>query len=403
MKIVKQLMKIAIPKEILDQERRVAATPDTVAKMIGQGLQVLVESGAGEGSYFSDDAYCAAGAEIVSDVVELFDRADVIIKVKQPVYNDRLQRHEAEMMKAGQVLIGFLHPASPVNHDMIRILADRNVTALTLDSVPRITRAQSMDALTSMSTVAGYKAVLMAADLLPEFVPMVATAVGAIRPAQVLVVGAGVAGLQAIATAKRLGAVVWAADIRAAAREQAASLGAKIVDLGIPEELAVGEGGYARDLPEKWLSHERDALREAVVDSAIAVLTALIPGRKAPVLVAADTVAAMRPGSVIMDVAVDQGGNCALTRAGETFVHGDVWIDGTTNIPGRVPGTATHLFALNVFNFLKPLISDGGLTLDKDNEIVAECLVTHHGDIVHAGALEAFASKPIAGSGALES
>jgi len=295
-------------------------------------------------------------------------------------------------MKRGQCLISFLHPASPQNHETVRALAAQGVTALTLDSVPRISRAQAMDALTSMSTVAGYKAVLSAANRLPKFLPMVATAAGTIQPAKVLVIGAGVAGLQALATAKRLGAVVQSADIRPDACEQARSLGAEAVELGIPEEIAVGEGGYARTLPAEWLAKERSALASLVATADLIILTALIPGRRAPVLVTDAMVRAMAPGSAIVDVAVDQGGNCELTEPGQVVERYAVSIDGTANIPGSVPVSATWLFANNLYRFFAYLLEDGALRTDSDDPVAGPCLVTKDGQIVHRGALEAMGS-----------
>lgn len=382
-------MVIGIPREIMRGERRVAATPDTVKKMVAGGAEVLVEAGAGDGSFLADDEYRAAGAQVVADVAELFARSDLILKVKEPQFHEAKGAHEVEMMRSGQFLVAFLHPASPPNHDMVKALAAKGVVALTLDSVPRISAAQAMDALTSMSTVAGYKAVLMAADRLPKFLPMVGTAVGMVKPAQVLVIGTGVAGLQALATAKRLGAVVHAADIRPDACEQARSLGAKIVDLGVPAELAVGDGGYARRLPEEWLARERDALRGAVADADILILAALIPGKLAPVIVTEDMVDAMRAGSTIVDVAVDQGGNCEITEPGQVVEKHGVSIDGTQNIPGMVPATSTWLFANNMYHFVMNLLKDGELRLDMDDPIVRPCVVTKDGEVVHEGALEA--------------
>jgi len=382
-------MIVGIPKEILHGEDRVAATPTTVRKMVAQGLTVLVESGAGVGSHISDEDYRAAGAEVLAGAEALFGRAEIILKVKQPLPNPATGRPEAEMMRKGQVLVTFLHPASPANHETVRRLAARGVTALTLDCIPRITRAQSMDALTSMSTVAGYKAALMAADRLPKFVPMVGSAVGMIQPSTALVIGAGVAGLQALATAKRLGAATWAADIRPAACEQARSLGAKIVELGIPETLAVGEGGYARSLPDEWLTKERAALASTVTKADILILTALIPGRRAPVLVTEEMVRSMQSGSAIVDVAIDQGGNCGITEAGEVITKHGVSIDGTPNIPGMLPMSATQMFAENVSNYLSLLVKNGRLHIDTSDEIIAACLVTHNGEIVHRGTLEA--------------
>jgi len=381
---------IGVPKEIMAGERRVAVTPAPCRKLIDKGTTVLVERGAGAGAHLDDDAYAAAGATPTDGAARIYAAADVILKVKEP------QTAEVSMMKAGQVLVTFLHPASPANHEMVRQLAGRGVTALTLDSVPRITRAQTMDALTSMSTVAGYKAMLMAADRLGSFVPMVATAVGMLPPARVLVVGAGVAGLQALATARRLGAVTVAADIRPAAREQAGSLGAEIHDLGIPDDLAVGEGGYARALPDDWLRREREALADAVAAADVVILAALVPGRRAPVLVDEAMVRSMKPGSAIVDIAIDQGGNCAATAPGEVVVRWGVSLDGTKNIPGRVPVSATRLFAENMVNFVGLLIRDGRVHLD--DEILAACLVTRDGRVVHAGALEAMGEPAASGT-----
>ncbi|MBN2513249.1 MAG: NAD(P) transhydrogenase subunit alpha [Sedimentisphaerales bacterium] len=382
-------LKIGIPREIMEGELRVASTPEMVAKMICEGAEVLVERDAGKGSLFSDQDYLEAGATIQDKASVLFEQSDVILKVKEPLFVAAAGIHEVEMLKPGQHLITFIHPASPSNHAMVKKLADRGVISLSLDSIPRITRAQAMDALTSMSTVAGYKAVLMAADMLPKFMPMMGTAVGMIAPAKVLVVGVGVAGLQALATAKRLGAEVQAADIRPDACEQAHSLGAKAVELGVPADVAVGEGGYARSLPASWLSHERDRLREAVAHTDILILSALIPGKIAPVLIDRQMVRVMKPGAIIVDIAIDQGGNCELTEGGKTIDIEDIHIIGTKNIPGMVPISSTWMFARNIYNFLSHIVKDGHLTLDSADEIIASALVTRDGKVVHKGALEA--------------
>lgn len=378
-----------IPKEILSGERRVAVIPDTVRKMTAEGASVLIEKGAGEQSYYSDDAYREAGAEIVDDVEDLYRRADVILKVKEPRFNSSKGCHEVDMMWKGQCLVAFLHPAFPGNHEMVQKLAARGVTSLTLDFIPRISRAQSMDALTAMSTVAGYKGVLIAADLLPKFLPMMGTASGMIPPARVLVIGTGVAGLQAIATAKRLGAVVFGADIRPDACEQAASVGAKIADLNIPPEIASGEGGYARTLPGEWLKRERDMLRGHVAMADILILSALIPGKLAPVIVTGEMVKSMKPGSVIVDIAIDQGGNCELTEAGETVVKNGVTIVGIQNIPGTVAVSSTAMFANTMYSFISNLVKDGEIRLNREDRIISTCLLTVDGEIVHSGALEA--------------
>jgi len=279
------------------------------------------------------------------------------------------------------------------SHQMVRKLAAKGVIALSLDSIPRISRAQTMDALTSMSTVAGYKAVLMAANMLPVFMPMIISAVGTIQPASILVIGTGVAGLQSIATAKRLGAIVYAADIRPDACEQAASLGAKIIDVQIPAEVAIGKGGYAMKLPEKWLAKEQQALSQSVSLADIVILTALIPGKLAPVLITEEMVKSMKTGSVIVDVAIDQGGNCEISEAARLVTKYGVNIDGTLNIPSMLPRSSTWMFASNVYNLLAYLIKDGKVNLNMDDEIIVSSLVTKDGKIFHAGTLEAMNLK----------
>ena len=380
---------IGIPKEIMPGERRAAAIPETVKKMKDQGARVLVEKGAGEGSFFSDDAYQAVGAEIIPRAEKIFAEADVVLKVKEPLFNASEGRHEAEMFREGQYFITFLHPAAPVNHEMMKKLAASGVISLTLDGIPRISRAQNMDALTSMSSVAGYKAVLMAANRLSKFMPMMGTAVGVIKPSNVVVIGTGVAGLQAVATAKRLGANVTAVDIRPDAMEQAKSLGAKIHDTGVPSELAIGEGGYAQRLSDEWLTKEREGVKELVKNADILILAALIPGKLAPILVTEEMVRSMAPGSSIVDISIDQGGNCELTQAGEVTTQHNVTIDGTKNIPGMLPTSSTWMFANNIYNLLAFLCEDGKVTLNREDPIIASSLTTIGGKIVHAGAIEA--------------
>ncbi len=382
-------MIIGIPKEIMHGEKRVSATPETVQKFITDGAAVLVEKGAGEGSFYQDQQYAAAGAKLISDVSEIYSQADVILKVKEPLFNEEKNLHEIDMMKSGQYLITFIHPASPVNHEMVKKMAAKGVIGLTLDGVPRISRAQNMDALTSMSTCAGYKGILMAANHLSKFMPQIFCAVGMIKPANVMVIGAGVAGLQAIATAKRLGAVVHVADIRPDAAEQAKSLGAKIVETTVPAELAVGKGGYANSLPEEWLVKERAALKDTIAQMDIVFCSALIPGKKAPILITEEMVAAMAPGSVIVDISIDQGGNCAITPPGTIEQKHGVIIEGIKNIPGMLPTSSTWMFANNIYNLVHFLTKDGKISLDTNDEIVSSILVTIDGKIVHAGAKEA--------------
>lgn len=384
-----QGLTFGVVREVMQGERRVAATPATVKKMVSAGGHVLIEAGAGVGSHFSDAEYEAAGAKVFADVEALFAQADVILKVKEPQPRPSHQKHEVDMMRAGQCLVTFLHPAAPDNHGLIRNLAARGVVSFTLDSVPRTSRAQSMDALTSMSTVAGYKAVLMAADRLPKFMPMVGTAVGTLPPAKVLVLGAGVAGLQAIATARRLGAVVQAADVREEANNHAKSVGAKLIDLKIPAEVAVGEGGYARILPDEWLERERVILAEHVAQADLVITTALVPGREAPTLVTKAMVESMVSGSVIVDISIDQGGNCEVTEPGKVVERHGVSIYGTKNIPGMLPTSSTWMFANNIYNYVANLVRNGRVELDTTDDIVLSSLVTRDGRIVHAGALEA--------------
>lgn len=382
-------MIIGIPREIMAGEARVAATPETVKMFIADGMTVLVESGAGEKSLFADAQYKEAGAEIVNDVQQLFERAELIMKVKEPLMNEKVGKHEVEMMRKDQMLITFIHPASPVNHDMVRMLAEKGVNSMTLDSVPRISRAQEMDALTSMSTCAGYKGIMMAANELPVFMPQLFTAVGVIRPAQVLVIGSGVAGLQALATARRLGAVTHAMDIRPAANEQATSLAAKVIETGVPEKLAVGEGGYAQKLPEEWLEKERKVLAEVLKNMDIVFCSALIPGKIAPILITEEMVKAMPKGSVIVDVSIDQGGNCELTVPGKSVEKHGVIIQGIKNLPGLIPTTSTMMFSKNVYSLVKYLAPNGTIDLNMDDDIMRSILVTKDGEIVHGGTREA--------------
>lgn len=380
---------IGVPKEIMVGENRVAATPETVKKLTADGARVIIEEGAGLGAFFEDEEYKVAGAVIESDVQKIYHDADIIMKVKEPMLNKSLSVHEVDMMREGQVLVTFLHPANPINHQMVQDVARKGIISLSLDSIPRISRAQSMDALTSMSTVAGYKAVISASTMLPKFIPMVGTAVGMIQPAKVFVVGTGVAGLQALATAKRLGAVTFAADVRPEAVEQAQSLGSKIIDTGIPPEEALGAGGYARHLPNDLIKKEQEAFTDIVKEVDVVILSALVPGRLAPILLTEQMVKSMQHGSIIEDISIDQGGNCELTVSGKVVKRYDVTINGTKNIPGSVPVTATHMFAKNIMNFVSILVKDGKLNIDLDDEIIRSALVTHKGKLVHEGTLEA--------------
>lgn len=382
-------MRVVVPKEILHAEKRVAAIPETVGRLCAKGFDVTVQAGAGEGIFISDSEYEKAGARIETDVERLFAGADVVLKVKQPIFNEATKKHEVDMMPEGCTLVTFLHPAAPDSHDMVRKLRDRRITSFTMDGIPRTSRAQRMDALTSMSTVTGYRAVLSAAEHLPRFMPMIGTAIGAIKPANVLVVGAGVVGLQAIATAKRLGGVVKAWDIREAARTEAASLGAKVAGFDVPQDLAIAAGGYARLLPADWLKKEQEAIENVVAESDVVVLSALVPGSLAPVIVTRQAVHRMKPGSVIVDVSIDQGGNCELTKPGEEIVERDVRVCGLQNIPGRMAMHATWLYANNMFHYVENLFKQVPGGPDLEDDIVRASLVTIGGKIVFEPALEA--------------
>jgi H+-translocating NAD(P) transhydrogenase subunit alpha len=382
-------MRIGIPTEIMANERRVAATPETVQKMVKMGFEVVVETGAGAGIYVEDDSYRRAGARIAESAQAVFEQADLILKVKQPALNKRVGRHEIDMMREGALLVTFLHPAAPQSRDVVRRLVERSITSFTMDSVPRTSRAQGMDALTSMSTVTGYKCVVNAAARLPVFVPMMGTAVGMLKPAKFLVIGCGVVGLQAVATAKRLGGVTTCVDIRPEACENGQSLGAKVGGFTVPEELARGAGGYAQALPPEWIEKERVALAPLVEEADVVILSALVPGEVAPVLVTAKMLARMRPGSIVVDVAIDQGGNCEATVPGEEVEISGVLVSGVQNIPGSVPVHATHLYANNMLNYVKNLFRAGTTELNWDDDIVQATLVTRAGRIAHAGTRKA--------------
>ncbi|HUK94605.1 MAG TPA: Re/Si-specific NAD(P)(+) transhydrogenase subunit alpha [Gaiellaceae bacterium] len=354
-------MRVGVPKESAAGERRVALVPELVARIVPNGFEVLVERGAGEGASFPDSSYEEAGAQIVADPYE----AETVVKVQKPTAD------EAARLREGEVLIGFLQPLT--DSEGIERLADRGVIAFAMESIPRITRAQPMDALSSQATVSGYKATLLAAERLPKFFPMLMTAAGTVAPAKVLVLGAGVAGLQAIATARRLGAVVTGFDVRPVVREQIESLGANWLELGVTGEET--EGGYAQELTEDQQRQQQDELEQRLPEFDVVITTALIPGRPAPRLIPAGAVAAMRPGSVIVDLAAETGGNCELTEPGEEVVREDVVIVGLTNLPSTMPYHASTLYARNVQALLLHLAPEGELQLDWSDEITAGACV----------------------------
>ncbi len=367
-------MNVAVLSESAPRENRVALIPSTVRELAKIGCDVTVASGAGLGSHFTDEEYREAGARVASDQAAALQGAQVVLKVRAPT------DEEVERFPDDVVLISLLSPLT--EPELIGRLGKANVTAFALELIPRITRAQSMDVLSSQATVAGYKAVLLGADALGKFLPMLMTPAGTIRPGKVLILGAGVAGLQAIATAKRLGAKVEAFDVRPEVKEQIESLGASFLETEY-EVTAEGEGGYAEELSEEQHERELELIAKHIADADLVVTTAQIPGRPAPKLITEAMVDSMRPGSVIVDLAAGSGGNCALTREGETVVHSGVKIMGPSNLPGGIPVHASQMFAKNVATLLKELVSGGALSLDFEDEVVAATCVTHGGEVRH--------------------
>jgi NAD(P) transhydrogenase subunit alpha len=358
---------VGVPRERLAGERRVALVPDAVADLVSHGLSVVVEAGAGSGAFFDDEAYRDAGAEVAPDL-EAAWQADLVAKVQPPL------PHEVVLFRPGSVLVSFLDPSRGA--DVVQLLDERGVTAFSFNAVPRVTRAQSMDAMSSMSTVAGYKAVLLAADTIGRFFPLLMTAAGTVPPARLVVIGAGVAGLQALATARRLGAVTAACDARPAVREQIQSVGASFIDMSVPAEAAEGAGGYAREMGDEILRLEREAIRDHIVEADVVISTAQVPGARAPLLLDEAMVEGMRPGSVIVDLAAETGGNCALTVPGETIVHAGVTILGPLNLPSTLPIHASQMYARNVLSVIKLLVKDGKVELDSEDEIIRGACIT---------------------------
>jgi NAD(P) transhydrogenase subunit alpha len=373
-------MKVGVPKESAERERRVGLVPEVVRKLTGDGHEVAIEAGAGAGALIPDSLFEEAGATVASDGAAVWG-ADVVAKVQRP------SQSEIEQLGGDTVLVGFLSPLTAP--DTVRALASAGATAFALEAVPRISRAQSMDALSSQSNVAGYRAALLGAQLLGRFYPMLMTAAGTVRPAKVLVLGAGVAGLQAIATARRLGAMVQGFDVRAAVREQVESLGATFLELDLGAD-AEAEGGYARALTEEEQQRQRGLLADAMEDVDVVITTALVPGRPAPLLVTAQAVERMKPGAVVVDLAGEAGGNCELSQAGETVVRHDVTIAAPLDLPSTMAEHASQLYARNIHSLLGLMVNeDGALELDFDDEIIAGACVTRDGEIVHEGARRA--------------
>ena len=374
------MLKVFVPKERRPGETRVAATPDTIKKLVKENIEVVVETGAGAAASFLDAAYEAAGAKLTSDLASAWSTADIVLKVTEPIENTDLGKHEAEALKPGAILVGLMSPHR--NVDMVKRLVGNKVTTLAMELVPRITRAQSMDVLSSQANIAGYKAVLLAAANLPKYFPLLMTAAGTIQPARVVIMGAGVAGLSAIATARRLGAVVEVSDIRPAVKEQVQSLGAKFIDLPNLES-GEGQGGYAKEMSPEFIAKQQAILKARIVLADVIITTALVPGRPAPRLVTADMVQGMKTGSVIVDLAVEQGGNCELSEPGKTVIKNGVKIIGEYNLPASLPYDASQLFAKNVQALLMLIAKGGELKLDLEDEVIKGTLLTHDGRVMH--------------------
>ncbi len=374
-------MRVAIPKEITQGENRVALVPAQVAALVKIGCTVLFERGAGLGAFYTDEQY--QGVEFYDDAAKLYQEADIVLKVEPPF------PEETAHLKENSIVIGMLSPHR--FPERVKAMRDRNITSFAMELIPRISRAQTMDALSSQATVAGYKAVLIAANMLNRFFPMLTTAAGTIRPSNVLIIGAGVAGLQAIATARRMGALVKAYDIRSAAREQVESLGAKMINIDVKAE---GAGGYARELTDEEKQKQQDALSDAIAKTEVVVSTALIPGRAAPKIISTKMVEAMAPGSVIVDTAAIAGGNCELTKPDQTITHQGILINGPTNLPSMVAKDASNMYAKNLISFLELCVKEGKLALDWTDEIIAQSVLTHEGAIKHQPTNDLIAGKP---------
>ena len=377
-------MVIGVPSETVQGERRVALVPETVAKLVKAGSTVIVERGAGNAASFLDAAYEEAGATLASDAADVYAKADLIVKVQRP------SEVELAFTRPGQTLIALLAPlGDPAS---VEAYAARKINALSMDAIPRITRAQAMDVLSSQANIGGYKAVLIAAELLPRFFPMLTTAAGTIPPAKVLILGAGVAGLQAIATARRLGAVVSAYDTRSVVKEQVQSLGATFLalDLGVEGE---GAGGYAKALTSEQETKQQELLAQSIAGQDVVITTAAVPGRRAPLLITDAAVRGMKPGSVIVDLAAETGGNCELTQPGKVIVVHDVTIVGTTNLPSTMPYHASQLYSRNVYALLQLLIKEGALDLSMSDDVIKGTTLVHEGTIVHEPTLAASAGS----------
>lgn len=365
---------IGVPAEVASGERRVGLVPEVAKKWKALGADLCLQAGAGVPGCFRDEDFAAQGVSLVADARSVFSASQVLFKVQVPT------AEEIELLAPGSVLVGFLQPYADAAR--VKRLAERNITSFAVELIPRISRAQSMDALSSQAAVAGYSCVLIAADHCPKFFPMLTYAAGTIRPARVLIIGAGVAGLQAIATAKRLGAIVEAYDVRPETREQVESLGAKFVDTGVS---AAGAGGYARELTEEEKQQQADKLGKAVASADVLITTAAVPGKRAPQIISAAMVGGMKPGAVVVDMAAESGGNVAGTVSGQVVQVGNATLIGPVNIPSRMPVHASEMYAKNLYNFLSPFVKEGVLTMDWNDEVIAGACLTHGGEVRHEG------------------
>ena len=381
-------MIIGVPSETYPSERRVALAPGAIPALVKKGLQVIVQSGAGLAAQFPDEAYKEKSAKIVSSRDEVFTIADVVVQVRTLGANPDAGRDDLRLMRKGQIVLGLAEPLSAA--EQIKALASTGIALFGMELIPRITRAQSMDVLSSQATIAGYKAVLLAAESLPRMFPMLMTAAGTVTAAKVLIIGAGVAGLQAIATARRLGGVVQAYDVRPEVKEQIQSLGGKFVELEIDASQTAGSGGYAKAMGEEFYRKQQELLGKVVAASNVVITTAAVPGKRAPILVTKEMVQGMAPGSVVVDLAAERGGNCELTQAGETIQVGNVSVLGPLNLPSTVPYHASEMFGKNVANFLLNMVKDGKVEIDLEDEITRETLIARDGEVVQPRVREAF-------------
>ena len=379
-------MIIAVPKETLAGENRVALIPARIPELAKMGFEVYIESGAGDKAGYPNNTFSEKGAKIINTREEVFSKGDIILQVMGPGANPNANK-DYKLMKEGQILIAFLEPLTA--KESVMELANKKITSFSVELVPRITRAQSMDALSSMANIAGYKSVLIAADTLPKVLPMMTTAGGTITAAKILIVGVGVAGLQAIATAKRLGSIVSAYDIRPAVKEQVQSLGAKFVELNIEAKDSEDKGGYAKEMGEDFYKKQQELMSQVIAESDIVITNAAIPGKKAPILVTESMVKGMKPGSVIVDIAAERGGNCELTKAGETIVKHNVTILGPVNLASTVPYHTSQMYSKNLTNFLQNMVKKGNVEINLEDEIIRETLVTRNGEIVNSRVKEA--------------